>query len=155
MEVRDLAVRLVGAVLDRHRSLDDVLAQELSADPIRSMDARDKGLARLIAATVLRRRGELDGAIATYIERPLPHRRRQLSPVGKQGRGHRIVGNMSQPVDSGKLQRQFLAGVKQTHERPHVLLVDVPVVVSIVGLVVLVVGGARLLTASSRAVRSP
>ena len=81
MEVRDLAVRLVSAVLDRHRSLDDVLAQELSAEPIRSMDVRDKGLARLIAATVLRRRGELDGAIATYIERPLPQDRGRLSTI--------------------------------------------------------------------------
>ena len=81
LEVRALAVRLVAAVLDRHRSLDDVLAVELAAEHAGGMAARDKGLARLIAATVLRRRGELEAAIATFIERPLPDDRGRLSSI--------------------------------------------------------------------------
>lgn len=79
--VRALAVRLISGVIDRRRALDDVLATELSSDRAASLEPRDRGLARLIAATVLRRHGELDAIIARFVERPLPADRGLLSPI--------------------------------------------------------------------------
>jgi 16S rRNA (cytosine967-C5)-methyltransferase len=79
--VRALAVRLVSAVLDRRRALDDALASEFTNGPGASLEPRDRALARLIATTALRRKGELDAVIAPFIERPLPGDRGLLSTI--------------------------------------------------------------------------
>ena len=79
--VRALAVRLVSAVLDRRRALDDALATELASPAGAALEPRDRGLARLIAATTLRRKGELEAVIAQFIERPLPDDRGLLTPI--------------------------------------------------------------------------
>ena len=79
-----MAVRLIAAVTDRGRSLDDTLAREFAADSHGSLDAlapRDKGLARLIAATVLRQKGQLDAVIGSFLEKPLPGDRGQASAI--------------------------------------------------------------------------
>lgn len=75
---RDLATRLIDAVLVRGRALDDALEQHVaSAD----LEPRDRGLARLIAATVLRRLGQLEAVLALFIEKPLPEERGNLTPI--------------------------------------------------------------------------
>ena len=79
--VRALAVRLVSAVLDRHRALDDALAAEFATPASREMEPRDRALARLIASTVLRRKGELEAIVSRFIERPLPDDRGLLMPI--------------------------------------------------------------------------
>ncbi len=79
--VRALAVRLISAVLDRGRALDDALAQAFSTAPGKDLETRDKGLARLIATTVLRRKGELEVVLDTFLERPLPADRGLLSHI--------------------------------------------------------------------------
>ena len=79
--VRAMAVRLVSAVLDRGRALDDALAVELATGPGAGLEPRDRGLARLIAATVLRRKGELEAVIGTFIGKPLPDDRGLLTPI--------------------------------------------------------------------------
>lgn len=79
--VRALAVRLVSAVIDRRRALDDVLATEFTSGPGAELEPRDRGLARLIASTVLRRKGEIDAVIATFLERPLPDDRGLLDTI--------------------------------------------------------------------------
>jgi 16S rRNA (cytosine967-C5)-methyltransferase len=66
---RESAVRLVSAVKRSKRSLDDALVKEFATS---SLEARDRGLARLIAATTLRRWGELDARLSSYLEKPLP-----------------------------------------------------------------------------------
>lgn len=66
---RESAVRLVGAVTRNHRSLDEALAKEFASS---ELAARDRALARLIAATTLRRWGELDTMMASFLEKPLP-----------------------------------------------------------------------------------
>lgn len=76
-----LAVRLVSAVIDDGNAFDDAIARHFASDYAHGMEARDKGLARLIAATVLRRKGELDAVIAQFIERPLPADRGLLSLI--------------------------------------------------------------------------
>jgi 16S rRNA (cytosine967-C5)-methyltransferase len=78
---RALAVRLISAVLDRKRALDDALSAELSAGPGAALEARDRAMARLIAVTTLRRKGELDRVVANFIERPLPADRGLLSHI--------------------------------------------------------------------------
>jgi 16S rRNA (cytosine967-C5)-methyltransferase len=80
-ELRALAVRLVSAVLDRGRALDDALAAEFASPAAAGLEARDRALARLIATTVLRRKGELEAIVATFIEKPLPADRGLLTPI--------------------------------------------------------------------------
>jgi len=77
LDARAAAVRLIRAVLHERRSLDETLAREFAASPLA---ARDRGLARLIAGTVLRRLGELEAVLKSYLEKPLPETR-----AGRQG----------------------------------------------------------------------
>lgn len=79
--MRALAVRLVSTVLDRRRALDDAIAAEFASPTGSALEPRDRGLARLIATTALRRKGELDLVVAHFIERPLPEDRGLLSPI--------------------------------------------------------------------------
>ena len=78
---RDLSVRLVDAVLTRRRAFDDALAELHAAAPFRDLAPRDRAFARLIAATVLRRLGELEAVIARFLEKPLPADRGTLSSI--------------------------------------------------------------------------
>jgi len=76
---RDEAVRLIAAVLMQGRALDDALA-EAAASRV-ALEPRDRAFARLIATTVLRRLGELDVALATFITKPLPEKQGALRPI--------------------------------------------------------------------------
>ncbi len=79
--VRALAVRLVSGVIDRRHSLDEALAHEFATGDGATLEPRDKALARLIASTVLRRRGELDAVVAKFIDSPLPADRGLLTHI--------------------------------------------------------------------------
>jgi 16S rRNA (cytosine967-C5)-methyltransferase len=68
---RAAAHRLLGAVLDRRQSLDEALAADAG---LKTLPPRDRAFARLLAATVLRRLGLIDAALARYLEHPLPER---------------------------------------------------------------------------------
>lgn len=61
-----------------HRSLDEALPKELESSPLAP---RDRALARLIAATVLRRLGELEAVLTSFLEKPLPERQGALWPI--------------------------------------------------------------------------
>jgi 16S rRNA (cytosine967-C5)-methyltransferase len=62
---------LLAQVLGKRRALDDALA----AHPgLAALEPRDRGFARLLVATVLRRLGEVDAAIDARLEHPLPPR---------------------------------------------------------------------------------
>lgn len=62
------AVRLLTEVLDKKRPFTEVLE-----DPkIQSMAPRDRAFAHAIAATTLRRKGQLDHLIKQFLKRPLP-----------------------------------------------------------------------------------
>jgi 16S rRNA (cytosine967-C5)-methyltransferase len=84
-DVRASAVRLIVAVTGQGRSLDDALAREFAATSEQGgasqMPPRDRGLVRLIAATVLRRKGQIDAVIGSYLEKPLPDDRGHLSAI--------------------------------------------------------------------------
>ncbi|MBL8700904.1 MAG: MFS transporter [Alphaproteobacteria bacterium] len=67
-----LAAReLLAAVLERRRTLDDAVDE---ANSFARLEGRDRAFARLIAATCLRRLGQIDAVIGRLLERPLPPR---------------------------------------------------------------------------------
>jgi 16S rRNA (cytosine967-C5)-methyltransferase len=72
LAARQLAVELIEAVLVGSRALDDALDTIDRDGRYRQLEPRDRGFARLIAATVLRRLGSLDAVLARFIERPIP-----------------------------------------------------------------------------------
>ena len=81
LAARRLAVNLVAGVLGQRRTLEQVLA-DLSRQPDLSLlHPRDRALARMVAATVLRRHGELEHVLNAFIERPLPPDKGQLWPI--------------------------------------------------------------------------
>lgn len=75
---REAAVRLLSAVLNARRSLDEAIAAELKQS---ALAPRDRAFARAIVATVLRRLGELEAVLNSYLEKPLPARQGDLWPI--------------------------------------------------------------------------
>jgi 16S rRNA (cytosine967-C5)-methyltransferase len=65
---RAVALALLVAVLDRRSPLDEAL--EAQRD-LKLLTARDRGFARLLVATTLRRLGQLDAVIGSYLRQPL------------------------------------------------------------------------------------
>jgi 16S rRNA (cytosine967-C5)-methyltransferase len=81
LAARQLAVVLISAVMSERRSLDEALAISQSSRAFAEVDARDRAFARLIAATVLRRHGELSTVLQSFLDKPLPERRGRLTPI--------------------------------------------------------------------------
>jgi len=76
-----MAVDLISAVLDRGRSFDEAFAACSSHPEYRALSPSDRGLARLITATVLRRHGQLAEILGQFIERPLPKKTGRLTSI--------------------------------------------------------------------------
>ena len=68
---RSIARDLLAAVLQRRRALDDALAAH---EGLAALEPRDRGFARLLVATTLRRLGEIDALIESRLEHSLPER---------------------------------------------------------------------------------
>ena len=66
---REAAAAVLGQVLSGGSILDDVLRTE---PRLARLDARDRAFARNLAATVLRRLGQIDSIIRSCLDRPLP-----------------------------------------------------------------------------------
>ena len=79
---REAALALLQAVLDRDQPLDEALASESA---LVGMAARDRGFARLLVATVLRRLGQIDALIDDLLAKPLPTRARAIRHVLRLG----------------------------------------------------------------------
>ena len=73
---RRAAIALLESVLGRRRTLEDALAA------VTGLEARDRGFAHLLAATVLRRLGTLDAVIEPYLRRPPPDAVRHALRIG-------------------------------------------------------------------------
>lgn len=69
---RRLAVQMIEAVLVDSRTLEDAMEKADRNPAVAGLEPRDRGFARLIAATVLRRLGSLDAVLSRFLERPLP-----------------------------------------------------------------------------------
>ncbi len=75
---RKVAVHLLEAVLLRRHFLDDAIAAEKNW---LALEERDRGFARLLCATVLRRMRQCDAWIDTRLERPLPDRAARVRTI--------------------------------------------------------------------------
>ncbi|MEQ8388740.1 MAG: transcription antitermination factor NusB [Alphaproteobacteria bacterium] len=79
---RTVALDLLQAVLRKGRPLDDTL--ERSSANTR-LEARDRAFARLLAVTTLRRLGQIDALIATFLDRPLKANARDVEDILRLG----------------------------------------------------------------------
>ncbi len=78
---RRAALAVLDDVLGRNAPLDESLAARLGA----RLEARDRAFARHLAATTLRRLGQIDALIAAFVARPLPkeaHTARNILRLG-------------------------------------------------------------------------
>lgn len=76
---RRLALDVLQNVLERGRALDEAFAGH---PRLAGLSPRDRGFARLLASTVVRRLGEIDAVLAALLERPL---------TGKRARGQDVL----------------------------------------------------------------
>ncbi|MCZ6837791.1 MAG: methyltransferase domain-containing protein [Alphaproteobacteria bacterium] len=74
-DARAVALDLLGMVLDRSTPLDTALTHSTS---LAKLSPRDRAFARLLVATVLRRRGQIDAALDEKLSRPLTKRQHQV-----------------------------------------------------------------------------
>lgn len=78
LTARDVAVSALFSVFVEKRAFEDVFNKAAEA---RDLESRDRGFARLIAATVLRHHGELRAVIGNCLEKPLPERQGRLEQI--------------------------------------------------------------------------
>jgi 16S rRNA (cytosine967-C5)-methyltransferase len=81
LPARRAAVELLSAVVDKKQPLDDILSRSLATGWMFDLPQRDRALARAIVATSLRRRGQIDRVLNTFLERGLPEKAGKLYPV--------------------------------------------------------------------------
>jgi 16S rRNA (cytosine967-C5)-methyltransferase len=81
LPARRAAVELLSAVIDKKQPLDDMLSRSLATGWTFDLPQRDRALARAIVATSLRRRGEIDRVLDTFLERGMPDKGGKLYPI--------------------------------------------------------------------------
>lgn len=69
---RAAALHCLGQVLRKRRAFDDVLAQETAQGVLAGLDGRDRAFTRAVTATALRRLGQIDAVLETFLDHPLP-----------------------------------------------------------------------------------
>lgn len=81
LAARSTALFLLSQVLDKSRTFDDALADTFASSRGLALEPRDRGLARLIAATVLRRLGVLEALLALFMDKPLSDRHQGVQRI--------------------------------------------------------------------------
>jgi len=81
LAARGLAHDLVAGVLLDRRPLDQVLAAAGARPEAAALEPRDRAFARLLAATVLRRQGELEHVLRAFLDKPLPRSARRVRAI--------------------------------------------------------------------------
>jgi 16S rRNA (cytosine967-C5)-methyltransferase len=81
LSARRMAVALLTAVLIDRRPFDESFERLAGDDRFAELAPRDRGFARAIAATTLRRRGQLGAIVKHFIDRPLPEKRGKLDAI--------------------------------------------------------------------------
>jgi 16S rRNA (cytosine967-C5)-methyltransferase len=81
LPARRAAAELLSAVLQKRQPLDDVLGRSLDGGFMFDLPARDRALARAIVAASLRRKGQLDHVLNTFLERGMPEKSGTLYPI--------------------------------------------------------------------------
>jgi len=82
---RAAALGLLRRVLRRRRPLDEAWAEATAGGRLAGLEPRDRAFARLLAATVLRRLGQIDDALARCLERPPGEGARHALDVARLG----------------------------------------------------------------------
>jgi 16S rRNA (cytosine967-C5)-methyltransferase len=72
LAARQLASRLLKSVLQDREPFDDVFAGSIAKPAFANLAFRDRAFARAIAATALRRLGQIEDMLGRFLERPLP-----------------------------------------------------------------------------------
>ncbi len=72
LKARQLAVHLLKAVLRDKQPFDDAFAGTGAKDAFAGLEFRDRAFARAIAATALRRLGQIENLLSRFLEKPLP-----------------------------------------------------------------------------------
>ncbi|MCZ2327867.1 RsmB/NOP family class I SAM-dependent RNA methyltransferase [Bartonella sp. F02] len=72
LAVRQVCVRLLGAILDKHTSLSGLTDNEHGHPHYLKLSHRDRLLCRAILSAALRHRGQITAALSQFLERPLP-----------------------------------------------------------------------------------
>lgn len=78
---RELAVELIDAVLSEKRPFDEAWAALLKKPGFHALEARDRGLARSIAANALRYARPLETVLAHFIDKPLPAKQSRVFAI--------------------------------------------------------------------------
>jgi 16S rRNA (cytosine967-C5)-methyltransferase len=78
---RRLAAGLLSAVLTEKRPLDEAFDRFTAEEKFVALEPRDRAFARAIAATALRRKGQLAAIVKRFIEKPLPEKRGRLDAI--------------------------------------------------------------------------
>jgi 16S rRNA (cytosine967-C5)-methyltransferase len=81
LPARRAAAELLAAVLVKGQALDNVLGRSLETGGMFNLPPRDRALARAIVGTSLRRRGQLDHVLASFLERGMPANAGLLYPI--------------------------------------------------------------------------
>lgn len=81
LPARRAAVELLDAVLRKKQPLGDLLSRSLHGGAMSDLPQRDRALARLIVATSLRRKGQLDHVLNAFLERGMPEKSGTLYPI--------------------------------------------------------------------------
>jgi 16S rRNA (cytosine967-C5)-methyltransferase len=81
LATRNLSVLLLSEVLNKGRAFDDALRSRAAEAIAADLEGRDRALARLIAATALRRKGELEAVLNRFLQKPLSGMRGAIGPI--------------------------------------------------------------------------
>ncbi len=81
IETRNVAVSILHDVLKQKKPLDDVLAYHAAKEPMASMQARDRGFVRALAATSLRNLGAIEFLLARFISKGFPRKSGTLKEI--------------------------------------------------------------------------
>jgi 16S rRNA (cytosine967-C5)-methyltransferase len=81
LAARNVAHALIAGVLLERRPLEQALAEAAAGPDWAAIEPRDRAFARMLAATVLRRQGELEHVLAAFLERPLPKSSGRMRPI--------------------------------------------------------------------------
>jgi 16S rRNA (cytosine967-C5)-methyltransferase len=81
LAARNLAHELIAGVLIDKRPLEQALAGVAARPDWAAIEPRDRAFARMLAATVLRRQGELEHVLGAFLERPLSRASGRMRPI--------------------------------------------------------------------------
>jgi 16S rRNA (cytosine967-C5)-methyltransferase len=97
--------------MNERRSFDDAWGGTVTSRTFVDLEPRDRAFARAIAATVLRRHGELANVISAFLDKPLPERRGRLTSILLSGAAQMLLldtpahAAISLAVDQCRLDR--------------------------------------------------